>query len=146
MPKHFTSPPDPETFKMLVWDLVRQIPEGKVSTYGKIGSFLPPPAGMEERDYATSAPRWVGGAMANCPSDVPWQRVINSQGKISLPKGKGHEQQLSLLMDEGIEFDERERVDLTRFSWEGPDAEWYIHHGLSPRPPNVKPTQGKLNL
>jgi methylated-DNA-protein-cysteine methyltransferase related protein len=146
MPGRFTSPPDPATFRMLVWDLVRQIPAGKVSTYGKIAAFLPPPAGMEKRDYVVTAPRWVGGAMANCPSDVPWQRVINSQGKISLPKGKGFEQQLSLLMEEGIEFDDRERVDLTRFSWGGPDDEWYDRHGLDSRPPDAGSTQGKLNL
>ena len=67
----------------------------------------------------------VGGAMATCPEDVPWQRVINSQGKVSLRKGDGWENQRFLLEAEGVIFDDRERVDLSVFSWEGPPPEWF---------------------
>ena len=59
--------------------------------------------------------------MAACPEGVPWQRVINSQGKISLRRGTGPQIQRELLEAEGIEFDERERVDLKRYGWAGPE-------------------------
>lgn len=117
----FTTPPDPFAYKNKVWEIVRQIPSGNVATYGQIASMIPTPAGMDDGDYRAYGARWVGGAMASCPSDVPWQRVINSQGKISLPKGGGYEHQRQLLEEEGVVFDERERIDLTRYRWSGLD-------------------------
>jgi methylated-DNA-protein-cysteine methyltransferase-like protein len=95
-------------------------------------------------DYEAFAPRWVGGAMASCPADVPWQRVINSQGKISLRKGSGYEVQRKLLEEEGLQFDERERIDLKRYRWEGPPAEWLKAHGLY-IPPD-KPAQMEMGI
>jgi methylated-DNA-protein-cysteine methyltransferase-like protein len=56
--------------------------------------------------------------MANAPDDVPWQRVINSQGKISLRPGLGAPTQRLLLEQEGVEFDAKDRVDLKRFGWD----------------------------
>ena len=79
----FTSPPNMQQFQSLVWDLVRQISRGRVATYGQIAMMLPPPPGVEIEAYRAFGPRWVGGAMANCPDDVPWQRVINAKGEIS---------------------------------------------------------------
>jgi methylated-DNA-protein-cysteine methyltransferase related protein len=116
----FSSPPDPVAFKAHVWELVRQIPPGKVATYGQIAALIPVPNGISEKDYRAFSPRWVGGAMAACPDDVPWQRVINAQGKISV-RGGGELRQRELLEAEGVEFDERERVDLHRYAWNGPD-------------------------
>lgn len=120
MTAHFTSPPDRMAYFELVWQMVRLIPPGKVTTYGRIAGYLPPPEGMSERAYAARGARMVGGAMAACPADVPWQRVINSQGKVSLRDGSGGEKQREMLQAEGIEFDERDRVDLERYLWEGP--------------------------
>jgi methylated-DNA-protein-cysteine methyltransferase-like protein len=71
--------------------------------------------------------------MAACPEDVPWQRVINAQGKISLRPGGGGQMQRQLLEEEGIEFDERERINLKRYGWDGPPDEWLIAHGLPGR-------------
>ncbi len=119
MSPRFTSPPDPMAFNQRVWDVVRQIPVGKVTTYGRIAEMIPPPGGMDPKDYSAFGARWVGGAMAACPPDVPWQRVINAQGKISLRRGA--EQQRKLLEAEGIQFDERDRVDLKVYLWEGLD-------------------------
>jgi len=104
-----------------VWEMVRQIPVGCVATYGQIASLIYPPEGITPQAYKAFGPRWVGGAMAACPDDVPWQRVINSQGKISLRRGDGQTHQRELLVAEGIIFDERERVDLSRFRWSGPE-------------------------
>jgi methylated-DNA-protein-cysteine methyltransferase-like protein len=135
MSPRFTSPPNPDAYNNLVWEIVRQIPAGKVSTYGQIAAIIPPPGDLNLRDYETFGARWVGGAMARCPADVPWQRVINAQGKISLPANSaGHERQRQLLEDEGVQFNERQRIDLAIYGWEGPPAEWLKSKGLLPAP------------
>lgn len=115
----FASPPNPQAYYEQVWSIVRQIPAGKVAAYGQIAKMIPPPSGVEIETYAAFAPRWVGGAMAACPDDVPWQRVINSQGKIS--ERAGAEKQRQLLEEEGIVFDAKGKVDLKKFGWSGKD-------------------------
>lgn len=124
----FTSPPDPKRFQELAWDVARQVPPGQVTTYGQIASMIPPPGALTPKDYAAFGARWVGGAMAACPPDVPWQRVINSQGKISPRPGADLQQQL--LKDEGVRFDERGKIDLAVYGWQGPTADWCEEHGL----------------
>jgi methylated-DNA-protein-cysteine methyltransferase-like protein len=120
MTDHFVSLRDPNVYNTLVWEIVRQIPVGKVATYGQIAAIIAPPGGMDAKAYLAFGARWVGGAMAACPPNVPWQRVINAQGKISLRPGA--EEQRRLLEAEGVEFDERGRVDFKKFKWEGPDT------------------------
>ena len=115
----YVSPPDVHRYNARVWEIVRQIPPGRVATYGQIAALIAPPPEMEARTYLAFSPRWVGGAMAACPQDVPWQRVINAQGKISLRSGA--EKQRQLLEAEGVQFDDRDRVDLQRYGWSGPD-------------------------
>jgi len=115
----FTSPPNQDAYYAQVWDLVRQVPMGKVVTYGQVAKMLPPPQGVELESYAAFGPRWVGGAMANCPDDVPWQRVINSQGKIS--QRPGAQRQKELLLEEGVVFNEKGRTDLKKYGWSGSD-------------------------
>ncbi len=92
-----------------IYDLVRQIPSGKVSTYGRIAQIL-----------GTCSAQMVGFALAALPegTDVPWQRVINRFGKIS-PHGHGFGTviQKTLLEEEGIKFDLSETVDLAEFGW-----------------------------
>ena len=119
-----------DVFNRAVWKIAGQVPMGKVATYGQIGAFIPRPAGVSEQDYAAYRARWVGSAMAGCPTSVPWQRVINSQGKIS-PR-RGAEMQRALLEDEGVVFDTRERIELARFGWGGPDAAWLKDNGFLP--------------
>ena len=118
----FSSPPDPRAFNAAVWRIVRQIPPGKVCTYGQIRRLISPPYGVDPKNYLAFSPRWVGSAMANCPADVPWQRVVNSQGKISLRAGEENNLQRQLLEGEGIVFDEKERINLDLFGWEGPSG------------------------
>ena len=112
----FSSPPNQQAYYEQVWDIVRQIPEGKVAAYGHIALMLPPPNGVEFEAYKAFGPRWVGGAMANCPDDVPWQRVINSQGKIS--ERAGAERQRQLLEEEGIVF-VKNKIDFKKYGWKG---------------------------
>lgn len=114
MPR-FTSPPNPSLFNAQVWKIARRIPAGKVMAYGQVGALVPVPEGMSLKDFDAFRARWVGGAMAACPEDVPWWRVVNAQGKIS-PR-PGAEQQRIRLEAEGVEFDEKGRIDLARFGW-----------------------------
>jgi methylated-DNA-protein-cysteine methyltransferase-like protein len=109
-----TNPPDPKAFNALVWEIVRQIPPGRVATYGQVAALIPPPEGVNLRQYEAQGPRWVGAAMAACPDEIPWHRVINAQGKISLRPGAGPTLQRQRLEAEGVVFDDKERVNLKR--------------------------------
>jgi methylated-DNA-protein-cysteine methyltransferase-like protein len=116
------NPPDPKPYFAQVYAWVRQIPAGQVASYGQIARLIPPPEGVDLLSYQRVSARWVGAAMRTAPDDVPWQRVINSQGKISLPPGSpSADEQRALLEGEGVAFDARGRVDLRRFGWRGPD-------------------------
>lgn len=146
---------DPQSFYELVWAIVRQIPHGQVSTYGQIASMIPPPPGVEPVDYERLGPRWVGDAMnavsrADDPA-IPWHRVVNSKGGISLPlESTAANQQRSRLRAEGIAFDMKERIDLNLHGWQGPDAAWLTEHDLRlPKPlrkPPVSSEDGQLRL
>ena len=115
----FTSPPNQAAYYEMVWEQVRQIPYGKVATYGQIAKMLLPPQGVEIESYNAFGPRCVGGAMANCPEDVPWQRVINSKGEIS--QRPGAQRQKEMLIAEGVFFNEKGRIDLKKYGWSGSD-------------------------
>ena len=94
-----------------IYDLVRQVPPGKVVSYGQVARLV-----------GGCSARMVGYAMAGLKEgqfpDVPWQRVINSQGKISLT-GFGRAMQQELLEEEGVEFSQDNRIDWNRFGWVG---------------------------
>ena len=133
----FTSPPNPQQYQALVWDIVRQVPYGEVATYGQIAGMIPAPGSLNLKDYEAFGARWVGSAMAKCPDDVPWQRVINSQGKISLRSGA--EKQVELLKLEGVHLDDKGRVNFEHWGWNGPDPEWCRARGLFAARPLGKP-------
>jgi methylated-DNA-protein-cysteine methyltransferase-like protein len=88
---------------------VSRIPKGRVATYGQIARL----AGL--RGQA----RLVGYAMHALPAGtrVPWQRVVNARGEISVP-GSSAARQRDLLEGEGVRFDARGRIDLDRFLWQ----------------------------
>ncbi len=92
-----------------IYDVVSRVPAGMVATYGDIAALV-----------GDCDARTVGYALNDLPGsrhpEVPWQRVINSQGGIST---RGEEQR-RLLASEGVEFDLHGRVPLTRFRWPGP--------------------------
>ncbi len=99
-----------------VYAVVRQIPRGKVASYGQIAGLLGHPQAARTVGWALSALR------DSQIDDVPWQRVINSHGRISIPRVElGAELQRALLEEEGVEFDSRGYVDLKRFGWRGMD-------------------------
>lgn len=117
----FSRPPNPQVFQAQVWEVVRSIPAGRVYTYGQIAAQLGPPPGVEESRYRAFGARWVGSALAACPDSLPWQRVVNAQGKIS-PR-PGADLQAALLEAEGIIFDSQGRIDLQRYGWRGPESQ-----------------------
>jgi methylated-DNA-protein-cysteine methyltransferase-like protein len=94
-----------------IYAMVCMIPSGRVATYGQIAAYV-----------GRCSPRQVGYAMAALShDDVPWHRVINSQGRISFPENShGAMEQRDLLEDERIVFDRTGQVDLKRFGWDGP--------------------------
>lgn len=93
-----------------IYDMVRRIPSGRVATYGQIASLV-----------GGCSARMVGYAMAGVSDEtIPWQRVINARGRISIRDPNGYSLQKAILEREGIDFDESDSVDLSVFGWEGP--------------------------
>jgi methylated-DNA-protein-cysteine methyltransferase-like protein len=93
-----------------IWATIRRIPLGRVATYGQIAAE----AGYPKR------PRLTAQALAHVPPgmEIPWYRVINAQGRISIPEGSaGHREQKRRLKGEGVKF-AGERVDLDRYRWQ----------------------------
>lgn len=95
-----------------IYRLVRKIPAGKVATYGQIARILGRPNHARQVGYALFqvAPN----------DDIPWHRVVNSQGKISAsPARMGNDElQKVLLLSEAVEF-KGDRINLKRYQWDG---------------------------
>jgi len=90
-----------------VYALARQIPRGRVTTYGALARAL----GMHQ------GARQVGWAMAVCDDSVPAHRVVNARGTLSGHHG-GVELRRALLEEEGVEFDAAGRIPFERYFWE----------------------------
>jgi methylated-DNA-protein-cysteine methyltransferase-like protein len=104
----------PPNFYEQVYAIVQRIPPGKVITYGRIAQML----------GAANAARAVGYALGALPDkgkytaqNVPWQRVINSQGRIS--NAAHARRQAALLQAEGVIVSPDLRIDLDKYLWEG---------------------------
>ncbi|TFH93616.1 MULTISPECIES: DNA base-flipping protein [Vibrio] len=98
-----------DQFLMQIFAVIHQIPLGKVSTYGEIAKMAGYPG------YA----RHVGKALGNLPSEskLPWFRVINSQGRISL-KGEDLVRQREALIAEGVEVSNDGKISLRKYRWQ----------------------------
>ena len=97
------------TYKQ-IYEIVKQIPSGKVATYGQIARIAGFPGHA----------RLVGYAMHSLPnnSGIPWHRVINAKGQISFPKDSVENAlQRSMLEAEGVVFNLNNSVSLKRFQW-----------------------------
>lgn len=104
-----------QTFYDRVYELLLAVPPGSVVTYGQVAALLGAPA----------AARAVGYSLRALPpsTPVPWWRVINAKGQISLKgRGLGAELQLELLRDEGVEFDSSGTADLSTYRWWPPES------------------------
>lgn len=89
-----------------IWTAVERIPPGRVASYGEVAAM----AGLPRRA------RLVGKLLGQLPpgSEVPWHRVVNAQGKISL-QGRAALRQRRLLEAEGVQFSDAGRISLRRF-------------------------------
>lgn len=99
----------PQTFTQDLIEIIRSIPPGNVATYGGIAALAGNPR----------AARQVSRVLHACSEkeNLPWWRVVNRAGKISLKPGSGYEEQKAFLAAEGIALDAAERIDLARFLW-----------------------------
>ncbi len=89
--------------------VVCTVPKGRVATYGQVSGQV----------LGTTA-RMVGFALAALPegSDVPWHRIVNAAGQISLPAdGAAHAEQRRRLESEGVRFGAQGTIDLHAFGW-----------------------------
>jgi len=94
------------------YEVVREIPEGRVATYGQVAALAGFPGHARQVGYALHA-------LPGDYDDVPWQRVINARGEVSPRSEPEYEGlQRAMLEAEGVRFDVRGRVDLRRFRWE----------------------------
>jgi methylated-DNA-protein-cysteine methyltransferase-like protein len=99
---------------LALYKLVRRIPKGKVATYGQLAKLIGLPRHA----------RHVGNALANTPENVkiPWHRVVNAQGRISLRRTNwqsgSDDLQRILLEAEGVVFDESGKIRLRDYQWE----------------------------
>jgi methylated-DNA-protein-cysteine methyltransferase-like protein len=99
------------SFDQRVWRVVAQIPPGRLATYGQIAELI----------GAYGCARQVGWALRRLPlpSEVPWQRVVNAQGRISLSLSREGSDwmQRDLLIAEGIPVDAEGRLPLAQYRW-----------------------------
>ena len=97
-----------------VYSAVRTVPEGRVTTYGDVATVLGSPRVARQVG-------WALAALRGTETDVPWQRVINAQGRISFKGDHWRaEDQARLLLGEGIVFDDSGRCELKRYRWDWP--------------------------
>ena len=96
-------------FSQKVKQLIKQIPFGKVATYGQIAALAGNPRGARQVSWILHS--------STKKDNLPWHRVINSKGGISLPIGGGFEMQKNLLELEGIHFKENNLIDLKVYLW-----------------------------
>ena len=98
-------------FYQKVYITVSKIPYGKVATYGQIADLI----------YSYGRARQVGWALRRLklPSNIPWYRVINSKGLISMSVSRNGTDwiQKELLVNEGIKFNTKMKIDIKKYLW-----------------------------
>jgi methylated-DNA-protein-cysteine methyltransferase-like protein len=95
-------------FKQRVYDLVAQIPQGKVMTYGQIAALC-----------GAAWAAWEVGQIAHTgPSGLPWQRVVNKSGGLAAGwPGGGRVAHAAVLKADGVEVSDDYKVDVGRLLW-----------------------------
>ena len=94
---------------LAIIETIKSIPRGKVSSYGNVALAAGLPNG------ARQAVRVLHSLSEKF--NLPWHRVIRSNGSIALREGEGKELQISLLRSEGVEVSPDGKVDMGRFSY-----------------------------
>lgn len=93
--------------------VIQSIPEGRVLSYGRVAALAGNPRGARQVSRILHS--------MSQKHDLPWHRVVNASGRISLPRGRGYELQKALLESEGVYFSPSHRIDLSAYLWE-PDT------------------------
>ena len=99
-----------EERRQRIWLVINAIPPGRVCSYGEVARL------------DAIAARQTAWALRYLPRDtrIPWFRVINSQGKISMPEGsRGYREQRDRLLAEGVTFSDSGRISSSAFWWRG---------------------------
>jgi methylated-DNA-protein-cysteine methyltransferase-like protein len=96
-------------FTKRVCSIITAIPRGCVATYGQIAALAGNPRSARQVAWIlhSSSERYR----------LPWHRVIGGGGTISLPRGRGYEEQKSLLLGEGVSFNAEDRIDIRHYGW-----------------------------
>jgi methylated-DNA-protein-cysteine methyltransferase-like protein len=102
-----------DNFAGLVYELVAQIPAGRVMTYGQIAAMCGSPR----------AARIVGGVAHYGPEDLPWHRVVNKSGGLAGAFPGGRSEQAARLAEEGVFVNDDYQVDVEGLLWWPPDTE-----------------------
>jgi methylated-DNA-protein-cysteine methyltransferase-like protein len=105
-------------FYQQVYAVVRRIPRGKVTSYGRIAQMLGRPRAARAVGYALNALKDKNDDPAY--ADIPWQRVVNSQGRISIVNREySAQRQVEILREEGVVVSKELRINLDIYLWEG---------------------------
>lgn len=102
---------DNEPFSDRVKRIIKSVPRGKVATYGQV-------AALAGNIRAARQVAWILHSSSD-KHNLPWHRIINSRGSISLKPLYGFEIQKELLQNEGVVFSENGTIDLSRYLWRG---------------------------
>ena len=91
-----------------IYQIVKMVPLGKVTTYGNVAHLA-----------EVQNPRVVGYALSALGPDtkIPWHRVVNYRGAISVRQGEGASLQKLMLQSEGIEFNSKDCINLKTYLW-----------------------------
>lgn len=89
--------------------IIKSIPKGRICTYGGVAAMAGNPAGARTVAWLLHS--------SSAKEHLPWHRIINSRGTISLKPGYGYELQRQLLESEGVDFDLNNHIDFERFLW-----------------------------
>jgi len=108
-PKGPSPPAAPADFTAAAVAVLKRIPRGRVTTYGRVAALAGSPRG------ARQVVRILHTLSAK--EKLPWHRVVNSRGIIALPKGGGFEEQCARLRAEGVEVSAAGKIDLARYGW-----------------------------
>lgn len=100
-----------DPFHIAVCRVLKKIPRGRVCTYGTVAALSGNPRGARQVVRVLHS--------SSRTENLPWHRVVNAQGKISLPTGAGYEQQKARLEAEGVVFGIGDRINLKKYLWTG---------------------------
>jgi methylated-DNA-protein-cysteine methyltransferase-like protein len=107
-------------FYVQVYKVAQRIPAGKVTSYGRIALMLGHPNAARAVGYALSALEPPESHKPYTSVTVPWQRIVNSQGRISIHhREQTAQEQARLLRGERVDVDENGRVNLDIYLWQG---------------------------